>query len=93
MMTTADIIIDEEGRPILVVPAKLSDGSTVLTVQDKSFQISVNGTTELELSDVKDEYLIALGGHKKVGISVQEEGQPMPDTIHYVADVEQKFSA
>lgn len=92
MMTSADIIVDTEGRPILVLPSKLSEGETILKIKDDSFQIDVNGQTEVEMNNVADEYLIAMGLHKKIGISVQEAENKIPDTIHYVADVEQHFS-
>lgn len=92
MMTTADIVVDTEGRPILVVPETLPYGDTVLTVRDDSFDIAVNGETALKLDNIEEDFLIALGLQKQIGISVQPADQAIPDTINYVADVALAFT-
>ena len=92
MIKNADIVIDTQGRPILVVPAKLSEGQTVLNLSDTGFEVTVNGNPEVQMEKIADEFLMTLGLHNKVGISVQAEGAPMPDTIDYVADVKLKVA-
>lgn len=89
-MTTADIVIDTQGRPILLVPAALSEGQTVLNLYETGFEITVDGKPEVKLENIADEFLMTLGLQNKVGISVKEEGADMPDTIEYVADVKLK---
>jgi hypothetical protein len=93
MITEIDLIMDMQGRPILVLPKHIKEGQTTLTVKDESFEISVNGKQEAKLENVEAGILMALGLQKKVGISVQEENSNVtPDVIEYVADVELKFN-
>lgn len=87
MMTTAEIVMDTQGRPILLVPKGLSEGQTVLTISDSGFEIAVDGKPEVRLDNIADEFLMTLGLQNKVGIAVKGEGDEMPDEIVYVADV------
>lgn len=91
MITTADMILDIHGRPILVLPKHIPDGKAVLTVMDDSFAIAVDGKREVLLERIEAGILMSLGLQKKVGIAVQEDDHLVPDTIEYVADVELKF--
>ncbi len=93
MITTADMIMDIHGRPILVLPRHISDGKAVLTVMDDSFAITVDGKREVLLEKIEAGILMALGLQKKIGISIHDGGHLLPDTIDYVADVELRFNA
>ena len=87
MITNADMIMDTNGRPILVLQEHLPEGKTVLTVNNTGFEISVDGEQKAVFKEIGHDVLTALGFQSKVGISVHDGGRLYPDTIEYVADV------
>lgn len=89
MFETAFVIIDDLARPILIIPEELPKGKAFLNIVDGGIDIGVGKKTCGQIRNMDDASLAMLGLQDKVGMATfkGEEGEEMPDTIQYVADV------
>lgn len=89
MFDTAFVMIDEQARPVLIIPDDLPKGEAFLHIVDGGIDIGVDTKTCGQIRGMDDEALALLGLQDAVGLSTfrGDEGETMPDTIQYVAKV------
>jgi len=89
MFDTAYVLVDDNARPVLIIPEYLPEGATYLNIVEGGIDIGVNDNVLGRIRDMDDASLMILGLQDEVGMSTFEgkEGEDMPDTIQYVATV------
>lgn len=90
MFDKALVLVDDEARPILIIPESLPEGKTFLNIVDGGFDIVVGKKTCGEIRGMEDTALVMLGLQEEIGMSTYTGEDPdaeMPETIEYVAQV------
>jgi|GEM_PF-2317636 len=86
---TAFVLVDEQARPIIIIPAELPDGDTFLNIVNGGIDIGVGSNVYGSVRNIDDASLAMLGLQDQVGMATYKgaEGEEMPDEIQYVAKV------
>ncbi len=90
MFDTAFIVIDEQARPVLIIPEALPAGEAFLNIVENGINIGVGEKVYGEIRDMEDTSLALLGLQDTVGMATFEgntENDPLPEEIQYVATV------
>jgi len=89
MFDTALVMVDENARPILIIPENLPEGHTFLNIVDGGIDIGVDKKVYGRIRDLEDYLLAMLGLQDKIGMATFKGEDPaaMPDAIQYVAEV------
>ena len=86
---TAFVLVDEQARPIIIIPEDLPDGDTFLNIVNGGIDIGVGESVLGSIRNIDDASLAMLGLQTEVGMATYKgaDGEQMPDSIQYVAVV------
>lgn len=91
MFDTALVVMDDQARPVLVIPEALPAGDAFVRIVAGGIDIGVAGAVCGEIREMDDATLAMLGMQDRVGMAVfkGEDGETMPEKIQYVARVDE----
>jgi hypothetical protein len=89
MFDTALVLVDENARPVLLIPENLPEGKTFLNIVDGGIDIGVGEKIFGQVRRMDDTSLAMLGLHEQIGMATftGEDPDALPETIEYVAQV------
>lgn len=86
---SAFVVIDEQARPIVIIPEDLPEGEAFLKIVNDGIDIGVGNDVHGKIRGMDDAQLAMLGLFDEVGMATfkGKDGEEMPDTIAYIASV------
>ena len=86
---TAFVVMDEQARPVIIIPEDLPEGDAFLKIVTGGIDIGVGENIHGAIRGMEDDALAVLGMHNSVGMATYkgQSGEHMPDKIAYVATV------
>ncbi len=90
MFDTVIVLLDDQARPVLLIPEDLPAGDTYVDIVSQGIDIRVGEAIQGSIRDIDDTSLAMLGLQDKIGMATYKgtkETDTLPDTIQYVASV------
>ncbi|MCB1538933.1 MAG: hypothetical protein KDJ49_08210 [Alphaproteobacteria bacterium] len=90
MFDSALLVIDEQARPVLIIPQELPEGNTFVNIVEGGIDIGVGNKVYGAVREMHDTSLALLGLQDELGLATfrgETPDEQMPDEIQYVATV------
>ncbi|HEY8964533.1 MAG TPA: hypothetical protein VIN59_08755 [Alphaproteobacteria bacterium] len=86
---TAFVVLDEEAKPIIIIPEDLPEGEAFLKIVNGGIDIGVGELVRGQIRGMDDAQLAMLGLQDSIGMATfkGQVGEEMPNEIAYVATV------
>lgn len=88
MFKDADIAMDENGQPILIIPTSMPDDETTVILRDGEINIIAGNALHGRVENVANHLIVALSVHEKLPICIQPTGNAelFVDRIAHIKD-------
>lgn len=95
MFTEADLIVDGNGTPILVLPEHIPSGNNIVILREGRLDIAVDGRLVGRISGIDVGLLAVLSCVRQVGLCTYNpaKGDALPTHIQAVARVDDQLTA